>query len=190
ELRHGGRLMASVSIMVVDVRGFTAYSTGLPPKEVMQNLNTMLDTLVPIIFEYDGTIDKYTGDGILAVFGSPHPDPDHIRKAVDAGLAMQSAMTTLQVPFEIGIGIHSGEVVHGFLGSAERLEYTVIGDTVNKASRHCDGARPGDVLVSEAIYTAIQPFVKAELETIPSKYPQREPDIDAYRIIGWRRRRK
>ncbi|HEY7675678.1 MAG TPA: adenylate/guanylate cyclase domain-containing protein, partial [Candidatus Methylomirabilis sp.] len=159
-LRLGGERADPVTLLVSDVRGFTTLSATMQPDDVVQMLNEMFGVFIPIIFKHDGTVDKYMGDSVLAVFGSPEPDDRQWEKAVGAALEMQRAMQKLGdvlrmrgLPIcEIGIGVHTGGVVHGFIGSPERMEYTVIGDAVNRASRYCGGAGPGEIVISKAVY--------------------------------------
>jgi class 3 adenylate cyclase len=140
-----------------DLRGFTLTSANLDAEVVVDMLNDYFSVLGDIIFHHDGTIDKFIGDAILAVFGSPEPDAEHALKAVRCASAMQLALAEINdrrradgLPCcELGIGIHTGEVLHGFIGAAERLEYTVIGDTVNMAARFCDGAKAGQIAIGK-----------------------------------------
>jgi adenylate cyclase len=192
-LRLGGWQADPVTILVSDVRGFTALSAELEPGDVVQMLNDMFGACIPIIFSYDGTVDKYVGDAILAVFGSPEPDDEQWAKAVSAGLAMQQAIGELGDTWrrrglpvgEVGIGIHSGGVVHGFIGSPERMEYTVIGDTVNRAARYCDGAGRGEVVISNAVLEHVFARVEVVPKTIKTKHPETEPDLEAYVVTRW-----
>lgn len=139
-LRLGGE-KSVVSVLCADIRGFARLTAELPTDEVVPLLNEYFAALTDCIFRNDGTIDKFVGDAILAVFGSPEDDPQHCRKAVFAGMDMQAAAQQVsrrrkgkgEVSCEIGIGSHTGEV-HGFIGSPERMEFTVIGDAVNRAS--------------------------------------------------------
>jgi len=155
ELRPGGE-KSTVTVLMSDLRGFTRTSARLEAEAVVEMLNDYFCVLGDIIFQHDGTIDKFIGDAILAIFGSPEPDAEHAAKALRAGAAMQTAMRHVNdrrraagLPVcELGLGIHTGEVLHGFIGAKERLEYTVIGDTVNKTSRYCDAAGPGEILLS------------------------------------------
>jgi adenylate cyclase len=186
--RLSGEHISPVTVLISDVRGFTALSATMEPDDVVRMLNEMFSTLTPIIFRYNGIVDKYIGDGLLAVFGSPEADPQQCEHAVRAALAMQDAMRALAVrwrqrgltPCEIGIGVHTGAVVHGFIGSPERMEYTVIGDTVNRATRHCDGATRGEILISRTVYERVFKLVDVTPTSIKTKHPEREPDIAAY----------
>jgi adenylate cyclase len=185
-LQLGGERVAPITLLVSDVRGFTALSAKLDPAEVVYMLNRMFGSLIPIIFEHDGTVDKYVGDAILTVFGSPEPDDQQWTKAVRAGLEMQRAMRELGIGWQIGIGIHTGEAVHGFIGSSERMEYTVIGEAVNRVSRLCDGARGGEVVISRDVYekAAHAVIVEAQPRVIKTKHPETETDLEAYVVVG------
>jgi adenylate cyclase len=193
-LRLGGERANPVTILVSDVRGFTAISARMDPDDVVQLLNAMYALFTPIIFKYEGTVDKFVGDSLLAVFGSPEPDDHQCENAVRAALDMQQAMKKLAdvwrirgMPiWETGIGVHTGEVVHGFIGSPERMEYTVIGDAVNRAARFCDGAGPGEVLISTAVYEHVYRLVQVTPKTVETKHPDVEPTLDAYVVRSMR----
>ncbi|MBN1260996.1 MAG: GAF domain-containing protein [Anaerolineae bacterium] len=192
-LRMGGERVNPVTILISDVRNFTSISAAMPPASVVRMLNEMFDAFVPIVFEHDGIVDKYVGDALLAIFGRPVEDPEQWQKAVRAALEMQQAMQKLgegwkvrRLPvFEVGIGIHSGEVIHGFIGSAGRMEYTVIGNTVNQAARYCDGAKRGEIVISSAVYEHVYRVVDVEAREIPPKHPG-EPDLKGYGVKGLR----
>jgi adenylate cyclase len=150
-----------VAVMFADIRDFTAMSETMPPEEVVAFLTDYHARMTASIFAFGGTLDKFIGDGIMATFGTPEPASDDVLRAVRAGLAMKRALDELnaerarkQLPaLRQGIGIHYGEVIVGNIGSQERMEYTVIGDTVNLASR-IEGACKGlhkDFLVSAAV---------------------------------------
>ena len=148
----------AVSVLFSDIRGFTALSEVSTPEAVVAMLNGYFSRQVGVIFAHGGTLDKFIGDAIMAFWGAPVAEADHARKAVEAALAMSAAIEEMRgqlgeigAGLEIGIGIHSGNAVVGFIGSSDRLDYTVIGDTVNLASR-VEGLTKGvaRVLVTEA----------------------------------------
>lgn len=138
-----GGVWQEVTIMFSDIRGFTSYSEGRPPEEVVQRLNEYMTEMTAIIFRHGGMLDKYLGDGLMAVFGAPIPYPDHARRALAASLEMQSRLEELneiwlargESTFKSGVGLNSGSVIVGNIGSPERMDYTVIGEDVNLASR-------------------------------------------------------
>jgi adenylate cyclase len=185
-LRLGGEFR-DATILISDIRGFTNLSATMSPQDVTEMIEDYFSRLVPIVFKYNGTIDKFVGDAILAVFGSPNPDDQQHLHAVQAGLEMQVAMSEVNErrinekkrTGELGVGVHCGEVVHGFIGTIERMEFTVIGDAVNRASRYCDGARGGEMLISPEVHQWIWNFVEAEKTNITTKH---EGNFNAYRI--------
>jgi len=191
-LRLGGE-KSIVSVLCADIRGFARLTADMPTDEVVCLLNEYFAALTDCIFRHDGTVDKFVGDAILAVFGSPEEDPQHCRKAVLAGMNMQAAAKEVsrrraargEVACEIGIGIHTGEVLHGFIGSPDRMEFTVIGDAVNRASRYCDGAKGCEVLISPEIHQRVWNAVEAQRISIPTKH---EGDLVAYRVDRVRER--
>ena len=195
-LGHKGRLRLGgerreVTLLCSDIRGFTNMSRDMEPDDIVETLNEYFSYLVPIIFSNHGTIDKFMGDGILAVFGSPEPDPAHHEHAIHAGLEMQQAVAKLNalrqarqaVTREIGIGIHCGEVVQGFVGTSNRMEFTVIGDPVNRAARYCSAAAPKEVLISPDVHERVWRLVEAEPTSIKTKH---EGDFPAYRVTALR----
>jgi len=163
----------------------------MEPELVVQTLNDMFHDLTPIVLKYNGTVDKYMGDAILAVFGSPDPDTEQWENAARAALEMQAVINHLvsgrwkgRPAFRIGIGIHTGPVIHGFIGAPERMEYTVIGSTINTASRYCAGAAAGEVLISPATYARLHQCIDVdhpprEIET------KHEGKLKAYLVRGW-----
>ncbi len=148
---------AELTIVFVDIRGFTALSEQTEPEDVADSLNRFLATMTEIVFEFGGTLDKYVGDAIMVFFNDPLPQGDHAERAVRMALKMRMVLDDLcrqlsqaaLAEITAGIGISTGFVTVGNFGSPNRMEYTVIGNHVNLASRLADEAAPGEVLISE-----------------------------------------
>lgn len=188
-LRPGGT-KSEVTIVFCDICGFTRRAADMDAADVLDLLNDYFPALVQAVFRFDGTIDKFVGDAVLAVFGSPEPDTQHPLNGVRAALAMQAAVREIserrlaagESGCEVAIGVHTGEVLHGFVGAAERLEFTVIGDPVNRACRYCDAAGRGQILISADLYQRVYGAVQADKVTVPSQ----EGELPAYRVKGLR----
>ena len=144
-----------ITVLFSDIRGFTSFSEKLDPEEVVELLNMYLTAMTEIIFRYGGTVDKFEGDAILAFFGAPKPYEDQGERAVRTAIEMRDRLTELQkvwkektnVLLRIGVAIHSGEVMVGNIGSRHRMDYTVIGDTVNLAARLQDLTKTLDATI-------------------------------------------
>jgi class 3 adenylate cyclase len=146
-----------LSIFMSDIRGFTAMTELLEPEHLVAELNEYLEAMTNIVFKHGGTVDKYIGDAILVFFGDPVPQEDHEQRVLRMALEMQDHVDMLDVgwtakygaSFRVGIGITTGWVTVGNIGSSARSDYTVLGNEVNLASRLADRAEPGEILVSE-----------------------------------------
>jgi adenylate cyclase len=157
-----GGVNQTVTVLFADIRGFTALSEREKPEKVVGLLNRYFSAMTEIIFDHGGTLDKYIGDGLMAIFGAPAATPEDALNAVKAAVTMQKRITTLNEELSadgmeqiaVGIGLHTGEATIGYIGSDKRSEYTAIGDTVNLASRLESNAAGGQILISEATSTA------------------------------------
>ncbi|MGB0579326.1 MAG: adenylate/guanylate cyclase domain-containing protein [Limisphaerales bacterium] len=186
-LEPGGE-RSQVTLLMSDIRGFTNTTANMDVQHVVDMLNEYFTELVRAIFENDGTIDKFIGDAILAVFGSPDKDVDQHLKAVKAAIAMQEAVVRVNdrrkargdVCCDLGIGLHYGEVLHGFIGAEDRLEFTVIGDTVNRTARYCDGARKGMVVISPELHDYVKDKFEFKELMFPTKH---EGDFKGHEVI-------
>jgi adenylate cyclase len=168
-----------MTVLFSDVRGFTTISEGLEPRELSQLMNEFLTPLTEVIYRHRGTIDKYMGDAIMAFWGAPLPDPLHPRHAVLAALGMQAALRRLAPQFRargwpeirIGVGLNSGRMSVGNMGSKVRLAYTVMGDAVNLASR-LEGITKQygvDIIVGENTRNAVPDVVFREIDRVRVK---------------------
>lgn len=157
-----GGINQTITVLFADIRGFTAFSEREKPEKVVGLLNRYFSAMSQIIFAHGGTLDKYIGDGLMAIFGAPNATPEDAENALKTAVAMQERLITLNKeleadefsPISIGIGLHTGEATIGYIGSDQRSEYTAIGDTVNVASRLEKNARGGQILISEATAAA------------------------------------
>jgi class 3 adenylate cyclase len=148
-----------VSVLFVDIRGFTARAERSSARATVDELNRFYDTIVPVVTRHGGHANKFVGDGMLAVFGAPEPRPDHADRAVAAALDLAAAVNErFDGDLEIGIGVNSGRVIAGTVGGGGRMEFTVIGDTVNTACRVEAATREtGDaVLITEATRSRLE----------------------------------
>ncbi len=187
-LAPGGE-RSDVTLLMSDLRGFTRVCANLPVEDVVAMLNEYFSAYVQIIFDHGGTVDKFIGDAILAVFGSPEADPQQHRNAVQAALAMQAATQMINQrrqaakleTCDLGIGMHSGPVMHGFIGAAERLEFTVIGDAVNVTARVCEGAGARQTLATEELraYIREQFWTKEKWITVKHSTPMQVWEVAA-----------
>jgi adenylate cyclase len=155
-----------LTIMFADIRGFTGLSERLKPEQVVELLNSYLAAATDVIFQHQGTIDKFIGDAIMALFGAPVKIENHALHAVRAALAMQQRFTET-IPRQgqrasFGIGINTGDGVVGTIGAPQLMSYTVIGDVVNVAARLQGEARAGEVLITEDTYRRVAEHVAAE----------------------------
>ncbi len=174
------------TILFSDIRGFTTLSERLPPKELATVLAAHLAAMAEVVLAHGGTIDKFAGDAVMAVFGAPEPVPDHAERALRCALAMQARQAELnggaELPLAMGIGVNTGVVVAGTVGGAGRLEYTVVGDAVNVAQRLQAVAGPGEVVASaETVRGA--PALTAEPIGAHVVKGRREP-VEVYRLTA------
>jgi adenylate cyclase len=168
-IRQGGERRPT-TVLFSDIRGFTAIAEGMGPDAIAQFLSEYFTEMVEVIFEHGGTLDKFIGDAIMALWGAPIAHADDPDRALRAALAMQRSIVRLNQRWAsqgrpeigVGIGINHGEVFAGNIGSHRRLEYTVLGDAVNVAARLCAEAGPGEVLVSEQFLGVVRDQVSCD----------------------------
>ena len=178
-----------VVIFFSDIRGFTSMSETMSPDDIVKLLTEYFTEMVEIVFEHGGTLDKFMGDAIMALWGAPLATGDDPDKAMAAALEMMTVLAELNRKWaeqgrrqvNIGIGINFGEVFAGNIGSDQRLEYTVIGDAVNVASRLCSKAGPGEIVISEPFYKALKKRPKVEASE-PLALKNKAQPVPAYRV--------
>ncbi|MGE0872934.1 MAG: adenylate/guanylate cyclase domain-containing protein [Kofleriaceae bacterium] len=192
-IEKGGRL-SEITMLFSDIRGFTTMSDGRPPEEVVNTLNEYFEVMVDILFKYSGTLDKFVGDEIIGLFGAPIPIDDAPFKAVSCGIAMLQALEEFnrtraaenQAPIRIGIGINTGKVITGSIGSTRALQYTAIGDAMNVASRLVNVAASGEIIISEDTYRRIAGRVEAT-QLPPVRVKGKADELKVFRVGGLRR---
>jgi adenylate cyclase len=156
-IEKGGSLVKECTVFNSDIRGFTRMSEGTPAPVVVEMLNDYFEVMVESIFKFEGTLDKFMGDGIMALWGAPVAHPDDAVRCVRCALEQMEVLGRFnrrrleegEPPIAIGIGVHTGELVAGYVGSSRALSYTVIGDTANTSARLCSIAQAGQIIVSE-----------------------------------------
>ncbi|HMH56076.1 MAG TPA: adenylate/guanylate cyclase domain-containing protein [Gemmatimonadales bacterium] len=180
-----------VTILFSDIRGFTSMAESMGPDAIAQLLTEYFSEMVEIIFEHGGTLDKFVGDAIMALWGAPIAHADDPDRALRAAVAMQRGIAQLnqrwvsarRPEIGVGIGINYGDVFAGNIGSHRRLEYTVIGDAVNVAHRLCSEAGPGEILVSEAVCAVVKD--NADYEYLPAMSLRgKTRSVQVYRVKG------
>jgi HD-GYP domain-containing protein (c-di-GMP phosphodiesterase class II) len=188
QLKLGGE-RRKISVLFADIRGFTTMAEKMRPEEVVDLLNTYLSGLTGVVFKYGGTLDKYMGDCVMAVFGAPISHYNDTERAVFSAVEMQEYIEIINAKrekeglerVEIGVGINTGFVISGNMGSVDRMDYTVIGDVVNTASRLEGQALKGQILVTKEVFDEVKYLVEANyLTSLAVK--GREQQIEVFEI--------
>jgi adenylate cyclase len=162
-LNLGGQEL-EVTTLFSDIRGFTSMSEKMSPKDVVDSLNEYFDKMIEVVFKHNGTLDKIIGDALMVIYGAPIGSSNDAERALLTAIEMQQKLEELnllrkirgQSPLEIGIGLNTGKVISGNIGSKVQMNYTVIGDAVNLSSRLCSFANAGQIIVSESVYSALK----------------------------------
>lgn len=188
-----GGVNQTITVLFADIRGFTSIAEHAPPEEIVGLLNRYFSAMTDIIFAHGGTLDKYLGDGLMALFGAPTATPEDASNALNAAVAMQRRIIGINQELRkegfkelgVGIGLHTGEVTVGYIGSERRSEYTAIGDAVNTASRLESNARGGEILISEATFKAAGSRYKLKTRD-PITVKNREQPVVLFEV-DWQR---
>ncbi|MCC6874345.1 MAG: GAF domain-containing protein [Sandaracinaceae bacterium] len=190
EVKKGGESRFT-TVLFSDIRGFTNMSEAHDAQTIVDMLNEYFERMVEVIFKYEGTLDKFVGDEIMALFGAPVSHPDDPYRAVKTALEMKDVLAEYnaerraagQQEIAIGIGINTGECVAGYLGSSKALEYTVIGDTVNTGARLCSIAKPGEIIISDKTYQEVKDHFEV-LELPPTSVKGKSMPLKIYNVVG------
>jgi adenylate cyclase len=192
EVKQGGALV-ECTVFNSDIRGFTRMSEGARPEAIVEMLNDYFEAMVETLFKFEGTLDKFMGDGIMALWGAPVQTPDDPIRCVSCALEQMEVLGRFnrrrieagQFPLAVGVGIHTGPVVAGYIGSAKTLSYTVIGDTANTSARLCGVASAGQVLVSETTLGRLRNKFEHE-ELPPMQLKGKEKPFRMFNVKGTR----
>jgi adenylate cyclase len=187
-LKLGGE-RSNVSILCADIRGFTIMAASMDTDDLLLLLNDYFAAMVECVFRHQGTIDKFIGDALLVVFGSPEAHPRHAEQAAKASIDMMAVTRAVserrkakgERACEIGIGVHTGEVIHGFIGSVDRMEFTIIGDAVNMTTRYCAAAGLSEIIISPQIYEKLWRDLEVEPLEVATKH---EGNLTAYKLLA------
>ncbi len=193
EVKKGGQLVEECTVFNSDIRGFTRMSEGARPEGIVEMLNEYFEQMVETLFKYEGTLDKFMGDGIMALWGAPVAHPDDALRCVSCAIEQMEALgkfnrkrMELNVPpLAVGIGVHTGPLVAGYIGSSKALSYTVIGDTANTSARLCGIASAGQILVSEGTLARLQNKFEYE-ELPPAQLKGKEKPFRVFNVKSYR----
>src|SRR6266487_1074676 len=187
-LQIGGK-KGEITILFADIRGFTAYSEQHTPEDLVAVLNRYLAAAADAVLAYEGTVDKFLGDAVMAWYNAPLPQPDHTLRAVKSALAVRDAIATLhaEMPVEthldFGVGIHYGEAVLGWIGTEKRLEYTAISDSVNTTKRIQENCAKNQILISRDAYERVKDQIEAK-PFIPLSVKGKTQPLEVYEVLG------
>jgi class 3 adenylate cyclase len=185
-----GGEVKEISVISTDIRGFTRLSERLPSREVMNLLNTYYEIMVKAIWDEEGTVTGFWGDAMLAIFNAPLSQPDHALRAVRAAWNMRQGILAFQqkqpsdLPISFGIGVNTGEVIVGNVGSQDRIQnYTAIGDTVNVAARLQESASDNNIILNHRTFTRVRQQVRVE-KLPPLEVKNKTVSLDVWRMVG------
>ncbi|KYF99779.1 hypothetical protein BE18_11530, partial [Sorangium cellulosum] len=189
-VKQGGQHVEECTVFNSDIRGFTRMAESKKPEELVVMLNEYFERMVDTIFQFEGTLDKFMGDGIMALWGAPVAHRDDAVRSVECALKMGEVLGEFnrerlqrdEQPLAVGIGIHTGPLVAGYIGSSKALSYTVIGDVANTSARLCSIALAGQIVISETTYAQLGGRFETE-ELQPAKVKGKDKPIPIYNVI-------
>ncbi|WP_437598452.1 adenylate/guanylate cyclase domain-containing protein [Sorangium sp. So ce590] len=189
-VKQGGQHVEECTVFNSDIRGFTRMAESKKPEELVVMLNQYFERMVDTLFQFEGTLDKFMGDGIMALWGAPVAHRDDAVRSVECALKMGEVLGEFnrerlerdEQPLAVGIGIHTGPLVAGYIGSSKALSYTVIGDVANTSARLCSIALAGQIVISETTYAQLGGRFETE-ELQPAKVKGKDKPIPIYNVI-------
>ena len=189
-VKLGGE-MQEVTVLFADLEGFTRMSEHMHPEKLLSVLNQYHELVVRIVQQHHGTVNKFMGDGVMALFNTPLPDPRHAEQAVEAALAIRDALADFHRQFEpaqrlpINFGLHTGTAVVGNVGTTQIMDFTAVGDTVNLAARLRELAHAGQILISDKTHARLGD--RAEVRVVgPQQVKNRMEAVMTYEVLKWR----
>lgn len=190
EVKPGGQRVEECTVFNSDIRGFTRMSEHTSPEALVEMLNSYFERMVDTVFKYEGTLDKFMGDGIMALWGAPVAHPDDPSRSVRCALEMGEVLGVYnrerieqgQAPLAVGFGIHTGPLVAGYIGSSKALSYTVIGDVANTSARLCSVALAGQIIISENTQARLGSRFEYE-ELHPAKVKGKERPLRIFNVL-------
>jgi adenylate cyclase len=191
EVKKGGQSLAECTVFNSDIRGFTRMSEGTSADVMVEMLNEYFESMVEVIFQFEGTLDKFMGDGIMAFWGAPVAHTDDPIRAVACAVEQFRHLARFNeeleksrgVTLSVGIGIHTGPLVCGYVGSSKALSYTVIGDTANTSARICGVAESGQIIVTEATLSRLGDRFEV-VELAPQRLKGKEQPVRVFNVTG------
>ncbi len=184
------RVETEVTVLFSDISGFTSLSSKLPPTQVMDLLNEYFPVMAEIVFRHEGTLEKYIGDALMAIWGAPFPQPDDADRALRAAVEMQHALARLDARWktegkpelQIHVGLNTGRVAAGNIGSEHYLQYATIGDATNVASRICSAASDGEICIAEATFQRCRERAWPLIKLPPVQVKGKQEPLTLYRV--------
>ncbi len=183
----GGKLQ-EITVLFADLESFTPLAERMEPERVIELLNRYMAFIVPVLKQYGGTIDKYIGDAVMALFNTPLPQPDHALRAVSAAVHIRKAQKAFHAEcdvdhrLDVNFGIHTGHAIVGNVGTPELMDYTAVGDTVNTAARLQDISHGGQIIISQTTYEQIKGSVLAHALGA-HRVKGREKHVNIYTVL-------
>lgn len=187
EVELGGERQ-EITVLFADIRGYTRWSENAPPEKVVEMLNHYLSVAAGVIIGWEGTLDKFFGDGLMAIFNAPKKQADHVQRAADAAIAIQKAAheinAELGYDLQYSVGLHVGEAVVGYIGTRYAVNYTAIGDTVNLAKRLQEAAAPGQIFLEETLVQRLADTVQVKAVGELAVKGRKQP-VMTYELVGF-----